>query len=116
VRTCFPVSESIIQFLFAVIRCNNLRGCCTITVVTADPYRTRNVFARVVGGGSQSRATLDVSHCNFRVGHKSAGLILDCTYDAAGIFLCELRPDNARAMTNTNMREFIELDMRSSRG
>src|SRR5947208_13320171 len=59
--------------------------------VTADPQRTRNVFARIVGGGSQRRATLDVSHCHFRVGHKSAGLILNCTYDTAGIFLCEAK-------------------------
>src|SRR3989454_9272276 len=59
--------------------------------VTADPQWACNVFSRVICGSSQSRATLDVSHCHLRVGHKSAGLILNRTYDAAGIFLCEAK-------------------------
>src|SRR5213080_4446592 len=55
--------------------------------VTADPQWACNVFSRVICGSSQSRATLDVSHCHFRVGYKSAGLILDGAYNAARILL-----------------------------
>src|SRR5947199_10685814 len=55
--------------------------------VTADPQWACNVFSRVICGCSQSRATLDVSHGHFRVGYKSAGLILDGAYNAARILL-----------------------------
>src|SRR5438128_3496426 len=55
--------------------------------VTADPQWACNVFSRVICGSSQSRATLDVSHGHFRVGYKSAGLILDGAYNAARILL-----------------------------
>src|SRR5207247_9751761 len=37
VRTFFPVSESVIQFLFAVIRCNNLRHLTNTKSTTVSP-------------------------------------------------------------------------------
>src|SRR5438270_13460539 len=75
--------------------------------VTADPQWACNVFSRVICGSSQSRATLDVSHGHFRVGYKSAGLILDGAYNAAPHHGGSQQPD-AFLLKNDELRYSYE--------